>query len=227
MLITFSGLDGSGKTTLIARLKEHLQRQGRRVAVLTMYDNISFFSFLRPLRDFFLRSRPGADSPKQGSGKRRQHWTSLFIDRARGNARFRQCVYLLDLGIFFLINFYHRFLRRRVLILDRYFFDSLADITLDEQCRLRDTRVYTRIFLALMIKPDLPVLVDVDGEVAFRRKGEYSAGYNRKRRELYLGIFGMLPNSLVVRNDVLEDALKQLFGGLQNAMGRQSGGLEI
>ena len=36
MLITFSGLDGAGKSTLIAWLKDTLERRNRRVAVFHM-----------------------------------------------------------------------------------------------------------------------------------------------------------------------------------------------
>src|ERR1041384_6318799 len=47
MLITFSGLDGSGKSTLIACLKENLERDHQRVAVSHMNYDVGIYPMLR------------------------------------------------------------------------------------------------------------------------------------------------------------------------------------
>src|SRR5688500_16859550 len=49
MLITFSGLDGSGKSTLVEYLKESLEQENRKVAVSHMNYDVGLYSLLRLL----------------------------------------------------------------------------------------------------------------------------------------------------------------------------------
>src|SRR2546430_14351819 len=51
MLITFSGLDGAGKSTVIAWLRDELTRQRRQVRVFHMNDDVGVYAYLRALRD--------------------------------------------------------------------------------------------------------------------------------------------------------------------------------
>src|SRR5207245_9947711 len=51
MLITFSGLDGAGKSSLIAWLKSELERRHRAVTVLHMNRDVGLYPVLRVLRD--------------------------------------------------------------------------------------------------------------------------------------------------------------------------------
>src|SRR5918997_7233073 len=52
MLITFSGLDGAGKSTLIERLRKKLEAQDRRGPVFHMYRHVGLYACAR-----FLLSR--------------------------------------------------------------------------------------------------------------------------------------------------------------------------
>src|SRR5947207_1433603 len=51
MLITFSGLDGAGKSTLVRWLQQTLERQHRRVVVFHMNDHVGVYAYLRRLRN--------------------------------------------------------------------------------------------------------------------------------------------------------------------------------
>src|SRR5207302_10624047 len=51
MLITFSGLDGAGKSTLIEWLRVALEAQRHRVAVLHLEHNVGVYAAVRRVRD--------------------------------------------------------------------------------------------------------------------------------------------------------------------------------
>ncbi|HEU5262475.1 MAG TPA: hypothetical protein VFU41_13745, partial [Gemmatimonadales bacterium] len=55
MLITVSGLDGAGKSTLIGGLRAALERHGHTVAVLHMNDDVGVYAYARRARDGLLR----------------------------------------------------------------------------------------------------------------------------------------------------------------------------
>src|SRR5256886_11334961 len=63
MLITFSGLDGAGKSTLVRWLQKTLERQNRRVVVFHMNDHVGGDAYLRRLRN-----QLGGAPPIRGTG---------------------------------------------------------------------------------------------------------------------------------------------------------------
>ena len=73
MLITFSGLDGSGKTTLVGLLRASLERRDVRATVSHMYRDVGVYALgralVRRLRGRARRPTPGgigeaaADAP--------------------------------------------------------------------------------------------------------------------------------------------------------------------
>ena len=62
MLITFSGLDGAGKSTLVRWLQQTLEREHRRVVVFHMNDHVGVYAYLRRLRN----QLGGAPPPRNG-----------------------------------------------------------------------------------------------------------------------------------------------------------------
>ena len=61
MLITFSGLDGAGKSTLVRWLQQTLERQNRRVVVFHMNDHVGVYAYLRRLRNQLGGAPPSAE----------------------------------------------------------------------------------------------------------------------------------------------------------------------
>ena len=100
------------------------------------------------------------------------------------NKSLRLCVYPFDLLIFLCYRFYIEKLRRRVLIMDRYFYDTLVDVS-DGRRRRRGVRLLSM----LTPQPNVPVLVDISAEEAFARKGEHSVDYLSRRRLSYQELF--------------------------------------
>ena len=227
MLITFSGLDGAGKSTLISILKDSLDRQGRKTVVLTMYDHVGLYAGIRFLRDatagllnrlmgWVPKERVVTNDPDRIDvplAERGRVMTGVY-ELVR-SAWVKQFVCLADIFIFQFYRFYFEHIRRRILIMDRYFFDSLADVADGRHWN------YVRAMLKALSMPDLSIFVNVVPEVAFARKGEYSVEYLQFRLAKYRQIFEWIPGSVVLANDDPRLAREKLIAIVKQRMNGQ------
>ena len=118
MLITFSGLDGSGKTTLAASLKSFLEQQNLRVTTKTMYGQVSLYGIIRFVRDWIIAATRES-SPKKlekniissipnfskGETFRYGRIQKLLLNVFRNNT-IKRCVYILDIIILSIFRLY-------------------------------------------------------------------------------------------------------------------------
>ncbi|HET9383664.1 MAG TPA: hypothetical protein VFO67_00855 [Gemmatimonadales bacterium] len=217
MLITFSGLDGAGKSTLIKWLQASLEREGRSVAVLHMNDDVGIYAYARAARNALLRllgrdapaplphgsdpldlARPGNRSPLKRA-LRRIRYAILWSETVR------RCIYPIDLLIFTLYRLAFEKLTKRVFIMDRYFYDTLVDLSES------GPSPWNRLLAAFTGTPDVPVLLDVPPERAFGRKGEYTVEYLQRRWAAYQTVLGWVPSHVTIANVDLTQAQAALW----------------
>jgi thymidylate kinase len=187
MLITFSGLDGSGKSTLVECLRESLEKRDRRVAVFHLYYDIGLLACARAVvkRIVGRRGRQSVPETKRAHAPRTRKTRGARLKYALAwNKSLRLCVYPLDLVIFLCYRLYIEKVKGRVLIMDRYFYDTLVDVS-DGRRKAAGARLLSR----LTPQPTVPVLVDISPEEAFARTGEYSVDYLTRRRLSYEEFF--------------------------------------
>ncbi|HYL22437.1 MAG TPA: hypothetical protein VEU74_11795 [Gemmatimonadales bacterium] len=219
MVITFSGLDGAGKSTLIDWLEGELERRHRPVTVLHMADDVGVYAGLRAARDSLQRlfgtrgERDGAGANGRAS---RPRWAgppparSLvgLADRIRHailwSKPVRRVLYPVDLLIFLMIRFYVATIRGRILLTDRYFYDTLVDVADDGRW------YWVRLLERLTPAPDMPVFLDVSPEESYARKGEYSVAYLTRRSAAYRHIAPLIPSAVVLPNVNLDDTRRAL-----------------
>jgi len=226
MLITFSGLDGSGKTTLIEYLKNSLEKENRKVTVLTMYDHVSFYSFIRSIRnkskDIIFKGNetdkiaPGEDmsvivsddphNPKIGVSDKKGVFAKLFYGIVR-SVLVKKIVLFLDLLVLLGFRLYFEIIRKNILITDRYLYDSLADVADLESKKW----LFVKLYISIVPVPDVPVYVDIDPETAYSRKKEFPVKYMEWRRATYKKIFSWIDNSLIIFNDNLKKSQETLI----------------
>lgn len=177
ILITFSGIDGAGKSTQIKMLRDYFCSAGVPVRELTFWDNVAMFPRLRAgFSRVVLQSDGSVGAPKKPSkrnDKNVQAWP-LLVGRA--------CLYLLDV-----LNLRRivRTINSRdcgVVIFDRYIYDQLAAMPLDS----RLARAYAKVVLKLSPQPDLSYVLDETPEVARARKPEYPIEFMHQQRRSYL-----------------------------------------
>ena len=187
MLITLSGLDGAGKSTLIEWLREALETNGYPVTVLHMNHDVGVYAYARRLRDT-LAGKSGRPQPRRVRTASERMRRAIIWGRT-----LRWCVYPIDLLIFTLYRAYVERLKKRVLVMDRYFYDTLVDLS-------RGSQRGNRLLEALTPVPDVAALVDVPPETAALRKTEYSFDYLSARWPFYQSVFGRVPGAVRIPN---------------------------
>jgi thymidylate kinase len=177
ILISFSGIDGAGKSTQIEKLRSYLADAGVPVRELTFWDNVVMFPGLRSGFSRVVLQSDGSvgtpDRPANRNDKNAQSWP-LLLGRA--------ALYIFDV-----IN-----LRRivaqaatqdgGVVIFDRYIYDQLAAMPMDSWL----ARSYARVLLKLSPRPDLSYVLDAVPEEARARKPEYPVDFMQQQRKSYM-----------------------------------------
>ncbi len=202
LVISFSGLDGAGKSTLIAWLEGELERQHHPVTVLRMPDGVGVYAFVRAARDAVRRLFGGGNGGDPGRPRWAGQPRAAGLRGVAGRIRdaivwskpLRRALYPVDLAIFLAIRFYVATVRRRVLVTDRYFYDTLVDVADDGRW------FWVRLLERLTPEPDVPVFLDVSPEESYARKGEYSVAYLARRRAGYQAIAPLVLSAVVLPN---------------------------
>ncbi len=179
VLITFSGIDGAGKSTQIEKLRGYLVEQGIPVHELTLWDNVVLW---RGARSGFSRRVLQSDGavgtparPAERKDKNTQTWPLLAG---------RSILHLFDVLNLRRVVRKARTERAGVIIFDRYIYDQLAALPMNNWL----VRAYAKLLLGVAPKPDLSYLLDAIPEVARARKPEYPLDFMHKYRESYLEI---------------------------------------
>ena len=208
MLITFSGLDGAGKSTLIEFLSVALEQERRPVVVLHLNDQVGVYAYLRAIRDRMRGQRPepfapGAPDPRSQKIQRpAPRGVRGLLSRLRTailwNKPLRRLIYPIDLVVFLCYRAYVEKVRGRVLIMDRYFYDTLVDVSNGRH------RLWTQLLERITPTPTVPVFLDISPEESYSRKREFSVEYLRHRYAAYQAVFARVPRALRIVNDDLD-----------------------
>lgn len=181
LLISFSGIDGAGKSTQIALLRDVLQSSGQQVQLVTFWDDVvALRAFREGLGHKVFKGDKGVGSPEAPIHRRDKNVQSP------GLSWIRMVLYALDLlSLRRMVKKLFRENARakdRVVIFDRFFYDELANLRLDHSVH----RLYVRVILRFVPKPDVAFVLDADPEAAFARKPEYPLEFLRSNRAAYL-----------------------------------------
>jgi thymidylate kinase len=176
-IVSFSGIDGAGKTTQIQALTHWLLASGLRVQILSFWDNVVLLSrFREKVSHKAFKGDQGIGSPDRPLNRRDKNVTSWSV------TTMRFFLYFLDA-----INVGRKVRLAResdadVVIFDRYIYDELANLPLKRWV----TRAYIRLLLGLIPSPDVAYLIDADPVAARQRKPEYPLEFLRSNREAYI-----------------------------------------
>ena len=179
IFVSFSGIDGAGKSTQIEHLRTLLDQAGIPVRVVVFWDDVALLKGLRESSSHLLfNSEPGVGTAARPVSRRDKNVRSWPMTALRFFLYFIDAV---SLGVAMASA---RRADREVVIFDRYIYDELANLNLDRSL----IRAYARLLLKLVPSPDLAYLLDVDPSQARARKPEYPLEFLHRNRAAYLAL---------------------------------------
>jgi thymidylate kinase len=189
LLVSFSGIDGAGKTTQIENLVMGLQDAGLRVRLVAFWDDVATCRRLREaVGHAVFRGEIGVGAPGKPVNRRDKNIQNPFTISAR------MFLCLIDaVGMKFTIAKLRHSDDADVIVFDRYLYDQLVNLGI----RYRASRLFTRILLKLIPHPDIAYLLDADPALARARKPEYPIDFLRNTRACYLAINKMAGMNLI------------------------------
>lgn len=209
LLISFSGLDGSGKSTQIANLIDFARARGLSTTLLAFWDDVVVLS---RYREGFVHkvygSERGIGAPDKPVNRRDKNVRKWYLSLARHG------LYLLD--ALHLVRVIARARRSGadVIVMDRYIYDELANLPLANPF----TRAFVRLVAALAPTPDVAYILDADPEAARARKPEYPVDFMRLCRSAYLRLAQMLGHLTVILPLPLEEAKREVEAAFVRAL---------
>jgi thymidylate kinase len=208
-LISFSGIDGAGKSTQIELLVARLKQAGFGVALLAFWDDVAVLTRVREFSGHALfKGEKGVGAPDKPVNRQDKNVRSWYMTAVRF------ALYFLDAISLSFVVARQRRSSADVIIFDRYLHDELANLAVDHPI----SRMFARLLLTITPQPDIAYLLDADPAQARERKPEYPVEFLHQNRAAYLTLSEMGGGMTVIAplpvaeaaDQILEAALKKL-----------------
>jgi len=212
IIVSFSGIDGAGKSTQIEMLRSSITQAGLGSSLFTFWDDVAMFSGFREMCSHLIfRGDKGVGSPEKPIERRDKNvasWPALLM---------RLFFYLFDAAS---LTFKYAKAKRSnadVVIFDRYIYDELANLPL----KPRWVRLYVHVMIKLVPNPDVAYIIDADPAQARLRKPEYPYEFLQGNRASYLELERIDERMTIIAPSSIMDAHRQVVAALADKLPNQ------
>tara|TARA_B110000971_G_scaffold29417_1_gene26469 strand:- start:2866 stop:5247 length:2382 start_codon:yes stop_codon:yes gene_type:complete len=206
-IVTFSGVDGAGKSTLIDITKQRIDKQLRKsVVVLRHRPSVLPIISAWTLGKATAEQKAASTLPRQGKN------SSVLSSIVRFTYYYTDYV----LGQFYVYAKY--VLRGKVVVYDRYYFDFIND---SKRSNINLPKWVTTLGYKLLMKPDVNFFLYADAETILARKQELDAATIEELTGKYLTLFQKLNTTEktkkyhAVKNLKLQDTVDSIMTQLK------------
>jgi thymidylate kinase len=195
MLLSFSGIDGAGKSTQLVALHKRLTENGFQVLLLTFWDDVAVLKrFREAASQELFKGDQGIGTPEKPLHRRDKNVTSWYLTVVRF------CLYLLDALHLNMVLVRALTGNADVILFDRYIYDELANLSSGRWF----ARAYIRLLLKSVPRPDVAYLLDTNPVLARARKPEYPVDFLRINRASYLALWKVAGMTVIPPLSILE-----------------------
>ena len=205
-IVTFSGVDGAGKSTQICALQFQLRKAGARVRLLAFWDDVAACARTREfLSNALFKGQKGVGAPGKPVLRRDKNVRTWYMTVVRF------VLYFLDaLRLSAVVARISTHSDADVVIFDRYLYDELANLDLGK----RLSRAYVRLLLRFVPRSDIAFVLDADPVLAHQRKPEYHLHFVSSNRASYLALSTLAVGFVVIpplaRDEVSRIVLQEI-----------------
>lgn len=200
--VSFSGMDGAGKSTQIENLRRKLMEAGLRVSVVTFWDDVARLKDLREASGHKLfKGDKGIGSPEAPINRRDKNvrsWPMTLV---------RYFLYLVDSVSLRLVVKKALKSDSDFVIFDRYAYDELANLNLHSPV----ARLYARFIMKIVPRPHVSYVLDADPVQARARKPEYPVEFLVFCRQSYLSLKELLGGIRVIPAMAVQDVACEVW----------------
>ncbi len=190
MIIAFSGIDGSGKTTCARSVSDYFESRNMPVKYSHIVRDSFYHKILHRLIGRVSRS---AQNSLENSLRTKNAGAAVFISRW-----IKKAALFINLLYFNLRYMRYRNNLRRSIVTDRYFYDDIV-----QSMYLGITgKMFLSIYEKLIVRPDLVFFLRSEPMAAYARKQEYNREYFIKKKGLYDDIYGRIPNITIQESSI-------------------------
>jgi thymidylate kinase len=182
MLVTISGMVGSGKTTAAARVSELLQQQHGIEVESWRFQALPIF-----------RRQPTSEAPSSSANaERAERWPGYKRKRLTARIALGQMLRALAFRVY-------RWTRRsgRHQVCSRYFYDSFVHYALSTRREL----LYAELIRRCIPRPDLALLMVASPDTIRSRRSRYSEAYLTHVWQAYQALPQTFPHLVIISTD--------------------------
>ena len=190
MIIAFSGIDGSGKTTYAKFAAGHIQSKNLKARYRhNVRDSFYHLILHNVIGGVSESSRASIEAALRSKGNLVYFSIAGFV---------KKVLLLTDLVCFNIRYGGYKGARAKTLACDRYFYDEIVQMKYLGLARDK----FLRFYKSLIIKPDILFFVKSDPTIAYERKREYNEDYFMKKAGLYSDMYMTIPHVGIQDSDL-------------------------